>query len=295
MRFLPLVWAAVMRKPARALLTLLAVTMAFTVFGLMIGLSATIDGVAQRARGDRLFSVARFSYDDGLPIALAHKIAGMPGVKLLTYQSYIPGYVQKEKNHIFIMMSDPSMARVYPDWLASPAMWDLVQHERTGIIMSRLQARRWHKKVGDTLTVISPQMTKNDGSTTWTFKVLAICDDILLAPDGFIFGNYDYLDKSLPLAKQGRVSEVDYVVSDPARAVAIGQQIDQSLANSTSPTLSENEKMAYAVSNNFGGLDVDTLTHEIALAGLAMILFLTANVIAQSVRERFAEFATLRA
>jgi putative ABC transport system permease protein len=44
-----------------------------------------------------------------------------------------------------------------------------------------------------------------------------------------------------------------------------------------------------------GGLDIDTLTHEIALAGLLMILFLTANVIAQSVRERFAEFATLRA
>ena len=41
-------------------------------------------------------------------------------------------------------------------------------------------------------------------------------------------------------------------------------------------------------------MDVETLTHEIALAGLFMILFLTANVIAQSVRERFAEFATLQ-
>jgi putative ABC transport system permease protein len=203
--------------------------------------------------------------------------------------------VQNEKNHIFLNMGDAAMARVYPDWQATPAMWEMVEHERTGVIMSRLQARRWHKKVGDTLTVISPQTAKADGSTTWTFKVLAICDDILLAPDGFIFGNYDYLDKSLPLARQGRVNEVDYVVADPARATGIAQAIDQSFANSASPTLSENEKMAYAVSNNFGGLDVDTLTHEIALAGLAMILFLTANVIAQSVRERFAEFATLRA
>ena len=149
--------------------------------------------------------------------------------------------------------------------------------------------------VGDTLTVISPQLTRADGATSWKFKVLAICDDILLAPDGFIFGNYDYLDKSLTLAKQGRVNEVDYVATDPARADAIAQVTDQAFANSASPTQTITEKRAYAVSNNFGGMDVDVLTHEIALAGLAMILFLTANVIAQSVRERFAEFATLRA
>lgn len=295
MRYFPLVWAALRRKPARAVLTLLAVSVAFTVFGLMIGLSATIDGVAERARADRLFSVPRFSYDDGLPIAVAHRIAGIPGVKLIAFQSYIPGYVQNEKNHIYLSMGDAAMARVYPDWQATPAMWDLVQHDRTGIIMSRLQAERWHKKVGDTLTVISPQDAKADGSTAWTFKVVAICGDIPLAPDGFIFGNYDYLDKSLPLARQGRVNEVDFVVADPARAAGIAQSIDQTFANSASPTQSENEKVAYAVSNNFGGMDVDTLTHEIALAGLAMILFLTTNVIAQSVRERFAEFATLRA
>ena len=295
MKYFPLVWAALTRKPARAILTLLAVTVAFTVFGLMIGLSATIDGVAEQARADRLFTVPRFNYDDGLPIAMARQIAAVPGVTLVTHQSYIPGYVQNEKNHVYINMGDAQMAQVYPDWLPSPADWDKVQHERTGIIMSRLQAQRWHKKVGDILTVISPQMTKADGSTSWTFKVLAICDDILLAPDGFIFGNYDYLDKSLPLAKQGRVNEVDYVVADPAKAVGIAQQIDQVFANSASPTQSENEKDAYAVSNNFGGMDVDLLTHEIALAGLAMILFLTANVIGQSVRERFVEFAALRA
>jgi putative ABC transport system permease protein len=295
MKFFPLVWAALTRKPARAILTLLAVSVAFTVFGLMIGLSATIDGVAQQARADRLFSVPRFSYDDGLPIAVLHRISSIPGVKLVAFQAYIPGYVQNERNHIYLNMGDAAMARVYPDWQATPAMWEMVEHDRTGIIMSRLQAQRWHKKVGDTLTVISPQTTKADGSTTWTFKVLAICNDVLLAPDGFIFGNYDYLDKSLPLAKQGRVNEVDYVVADPAKAAGIAQAIDQAFASSSSPTQSENEKAAYAVSNNFGGMDVDLLTHEIALAGLGMILFLTANVIAQSVRERFAEFATLRA
>ena len=37
MKYLPLVWAAVMRKPVRAILTLLSVMIAFTLFGLTIG------------------------------------------------------------------------------------------------------------------------------------------------------------------------------------------------------------------------------------------------------------------
>ena len=295
LRYLPLVWAAILRKPMRAVMTLLAVTVAFTVFGLMIGFSATIDGIEQRARADRVFSIARFGYDDGLPIAVARRIAGLSGVKGTTAQSYIPGYVRDPKNHVFIGMGDADMMRIFPDWKVSQAVWDLIQHNRTGIVMSRMQAELWHKKVGDSFTVISPSLTKADGTTSWTFKVLAISEDFPLAPAGIIVGNYDYLDKSLPLAKQGRINEVDIVTSDPARSSQIAQEIDQMFANSSSPTQTETEKMAFAVSNNFGGMDVDLLTHEIALAGLAMILFLTANVIAQSVRERFAEFATLRA
>ncbi len=295
MRYLPLVWAAILRKPTRAVMTLLAVTVAFTVFGLMIGFSATIDGVEQRARADRIFSNARFGYDDGLPIAVGRRIAGLEGVKAISVASYIPGYVQQPKNHVFIGMADADMVKIFPDWKISQAVWDMIQHDRTGIVMSRLQAELWHKKVGDSFTVIAPQIAKADGTTSWTFKVLAISEDIPLAPAGLIYGNYDYLDKSLPPAKQGRINEVDLVTSDPARSPQIAQEIDQIFANSSSPTQTVTEKMALAVSNNFGGMDVDLLTHEIALAGLLMILFLTANVIAQSVRERFAEFATLRA
>jgi putative ABC transport system permease protein len=295
LRYLPLVWATILRKPMRAVMTLLAVTMAFTVFGLMIGFSATIDGVEQKAHADRIFSSARFGYDDGLPIAVAHRIARIDGVKMISVASYIPGYVQEPKNRVFLSMADADMVRLFPDWQVSEAVWDQIQHDRTGIVMSQLQAERWHKKVGDTFTMIAPGLTRADGTTTWTFKVLAICEDVALAPDGFIFGNYDYLDKSLPLASQGRINEVDMSATDPARSAEIAENIDAIFANSTTPTRTDTEKAAYAVSNNFGGMDVDTLSHEIALAGLLMILFLTANVIAQSVRERFAEFATLRA
>lgn len=295
MKYFPLIWAAVRRKPMRAVVTLLSVTVAFTLFGLMVGLNATFNLVEQRARADRIFSGPRFDYMGGMPIAVAHQISRIPGVKVTTVSGLIPGYVQDPKNRIFVVMVDAEVGRVFDDWGITREQWSAVQRDRTGIVMSKMQADEWHKKVGDTFTIIAPQIARADGTKTWTFNVVAICNDFPQAPAGYNFGNFDYFDKARPLAERGKINEVDLVADDPAQSTAIAQHIDQVFASSASPTQTQTEKMAFAVSNNFGGLDVGAVTRDIAVAGLVMILFLTANVIAQSVRERYIEFATLKA
>ena len=293
MKYIPLVWAALRRKPVRSALTFLSVTVAFTLFGLMIGLNATIELVAQRAHADRVWTFLRFD-NSGLPIAVAKRIATMPGVKDSTVMIYFPGYVGDPKNRVFVIMADREYERVYPDQGLTQEQWQAVHKERDAIVMSQKQAALWHKKIGDNLTIISPETTRADGTKTWTFKVVGISEDITQAPAGFIIGNYDYYDKSRPLAEQGKINEVDFLVRDPAQAVSVGQQVDRLFANSASPTLSDTEVSAMST-NNFGGMDVKAITRDVSLAGLLMMLFLTATVIAQSVRERRAELATLMA
>jgi putative ABC transport system permease protein len=168
-----------------------------------------------------------------------------------------------------------------------------VWKDRTGIVMTRAQAERWNKKVGDTFTMISKQVKRADGRTDWTFKVLAIAEDVPQNSNGFVFGNYDYIDKAKPLADQGKVNEVDLLASDPTMSADVAQRIDHKFANSATPMQTITEKLARS-GNDFGGLDIKAITHGIALAGMFMVLFLTANGIAQAVRERFAEFATLK-
>jgi putative ABC transport system permease protein len=293
MKYLPLVWAAIMRKRTRAILTLLSVTVAFTLFGLMIGLSATFDLVAEKARADRIYSDPRFGGSSGMPIAVARQIASLPGVKTVAPMSYIGGYVQDPKNHAFVAMLDSHAGQVLADWGITQPQWDAAQRDRTGVVMSRSQAERWHKKVGDTFTIISPQTTRADGSKSWNFKVLAIAEDIPQAMGGYIIGNYDYFDKARALADQGKINEVALLASDPGRSAELVRLIDQTFANSATPLASITDKMARG-SGDFGGLNVKSVTRDIALAGMFMVLFLTANGIAQSVRERFAEFATLK-
>jgi putative ABC transport system permease protein len=293
MKYLPLVWAALRRKPIRTGVTFLSVTVAFTLFGLMIGLGVTMDLMEQRARADRIWTNPRFD-NSGLPIAAARQIANLPGVKSVTGMSYLPGYVADPKNRLWVTLVDGAYGRIYPDWGVTPQQWDMIRRDRTAVVMSRMQANLFHKKVGDTLTVISPETIRADGAKSWTFKVVAIGEDIPMAPAGYNFGNYDYFDKAVPLAAQGRINELDLLAVEPDQASALAERIDGLFASSTSPTLSMTEKSAYSISNNFGGMDVKAVTRDIALAGLLMILYLTASVIAESVRERRAEFATLK-
>ena len=60
MKFLPLIWAALARKPARAILTLVSVMIGFTLFGLTIGVGAGFRHLADSARMDRLYVSSRY-------------------------------------------------------------------------------------------------------------------------------------------------------------------------------------------------------------------------------------------
>lgn len=290
MKYLPLVWAAVMRKPTRAILTLLSVMLAFTLFGLTIGMNATFTKLKEDARADRIFSGPRFG--GPLPISLARQIESIPGVSVVASSNNLIGYITDPKNRVFVQMNDEKVPKVNPEWPITPAQWQLVRDNRRGVLVSQAQAARWHLKVGDTFTVIAPVQKKADGTTNWTFQVAAITPDISYITQGYIYGNYDYMDKGRLLADQGKTGMFRIKLNDPSRTAEIAEQIDNKFANSTTPLQSITEKAAFDVNNT--GMDIAAVDRKIALAGMFMVLFLTANGIAQAVRERLAEFATLK-
>ena len=132
--------------------------------------------VAARARADRIFTWPRFG-GNGVPLAVARQVAAIPGVKAVTALNFLPGYVQDPKNQVFVLMIDKDIDKVFHDYGITTEQWNMVWNDRTGVVMSTSQAARWHKKVGDTFTMISKQIKRADGKTSWDFKVLAIVDE----------------------------------------------------------------------------------------------------------------------
>jgi putative ABC transport system permease protein len=156
-------------------------------------------------------------------------------------------------------------------------------------------AQRLKLKKGDVIPIKAPGIRRADGTQTWAFTVLGIVPDMETAVDGFAVGNLTYYNESRIPAERNTGGFFRVLATDPARGDAIAKLIDQTFANSGTPTNSLTEKTAYENGTGGGnGIDFPFIMESIAGAGLFMILFLTGNSIAQSVRERIPEFAVLK-
>jgi len=296
-KYFPLVWSAVVRKPIEAILIWLAVTASFALFGLMVGLHTAYDRLIESSRMDRLDVNARFpsASPDGalLPIALRDQIARVEGVSAVGSYYWLWGYYQDPHVRARIIGVDNGMRAAWSELPITPAQWDQLFATPTGVIMSRKPALRLGLKQGDALPLITSPGTRADGAQAWEFHVLAVVPDDLMAGP-YILGNYDYLDKSRPLASQGHSLGFRVAVRDAAQANDVSVRIDLRFTNSGTPTITIPDRVNTENYVNSGS-SVSSRTWPVAGAGIFMILLLTANGIAQSVRERTTEFAVLEA
>lgn len=295
MKYFPLVWAALWRKPAEAILIWLAVAVSFALFGLMLGLHATYDRLIDNSRMDRLYVNARFPNASPmgllLPFALRDQIAHVEGVSAVSAVHYLRGYYQDPHQRATVYAVDEHMRRAWPEPL-TPVQWDQLLATPAGIFIPRGRAAILGLKAGDTFPLITPPGTRADGAPSWEFHVLGVMPDIP-GHESLILGNLSYVDNSMPLPLRGYAWEFRVAVRDGAKANDISVRIDRGLANSSTPTLTIPDKVAEIDAVN-SGISVASKTWPVAGAGIFMILLLTANGIAQSVRERTPEFAVLK-
>jgi putative ABC transport system permease protein len=289
MKYLPLLWAGLLRRPARSILTLLSLMIAFLLVGLMTGLDASLAQFFERARIDRIIVVARFG--GPLPIAYVDQIRRLDGVTDIAPSGVVAGYYQEPRNPMAITMTDANGALVQPEWHIPPQLFARLEQVQTGIIVSRMMAARYGWREGDVVPVQSP-LARQDGAKLWSFNVLAIVPDDDLFPVGFAVGNYPYLDQARAEGK-GTVRDIRLLVRDAAHAVQTGNAIEALFANSAVPVSALPERTAYENALT-RVMNIDFFTRGVSAAALFMIMFLTRNVIAQAVRERIPEFAVMK-
>jgi putative ABC transport system permease protein len=290
MKYLPLVWAALARKPTRSILIFASAIIGFALFGLMAGVNAGFRHMADQARLDRLYVSSR--YGGGLTLAQEQEIADLPGVAHTGHFDVLAGYVRQPGNGAAVLMASPGMRDVFPE-LALGAGWRQLDLVQDGIFLSRAEAARFHVQPGGRFSLLTTTPSRRDGSRLWSFEVLGLVDDISFFPAGFAVANYAYLDEARPLVERSRAGQVWLLVTDRARAEAMARAIEQRFANAPVPVRVDSEKYFF---ENLGGPDSDLarITEAIAAIGLVMIIFLTGNAMAQSVRERLHEFAVLK-
>jgi putative ABC transport system permease protein len=295
-KYFPLVWAALMRRKPRTILTMLSITVAFLLYGLLQGVVAAFTAGIDIAGADRLITTGKYSLTQMQPVGYANRIRAVPGVEQVAYQSWFGGIYQEEKNFFAQFPSDVEpYLDLYPEVLLPEEQKEVFLRTRTGAVVAKSLADRFGWKVGDRIPVQSTIWPKKDGSSVWEFDLVGIFD----AKDGPTRAQHEYLLFHNEYFDQGRAFGEGMVgwfitrVADPARAAEVAAAIDAQFANSPNPTKTDSEKaFNQGFVKQFGNLKL--ILGGIMSAVIFTLLMLTGNTMMQSVRERIPELAVLK-
>lgn len=294
MKFFPLVWSGIWRKPGRTILILLQVAVAIGLFGVLQGMKTGMDEAVAKVRADVLFVAPSAVGGTPLPLADLQQLQSIRGVKEVTYAAGLVGTYQKPTQVVGVLAiqtSDTWLTLVPDLFTVLPKDLEALRKTRTGALITEDIGKKYGWHIGDRIALNTSTLQSN-GSGTWYFDIVGMVTDHEPGESGLLVTSYDYLDTARALDK-GTVRNFYVVVSDPKQAAAMADTIDRTFVNSSSGTrtgsLHENAEQAV---QSIG--DLNFAIRSIVSAVLVAIIFSTATMMMQTVRERAPELAVLK-
>ncbi len=297
MKYLHLIWAALMRRKTRTALTVMSIVAAFLLFGLLDGIRVAFAQMGQNADGaQRLQTSSRLSFIETLPQALGKRIELVDNIEAVTYANWFGGTYQGPRNQLFTFAVAPNYLDLYPEIVVDKAERDAFARTRTGVLVGEKLMQRFDWKVGDRIPLQSSIFPNSDGSLNWSFDIVGVMRNKDAKGGGFndqlLLMHWDYFAESTPYV-DGDVGWYISRVSDVRRADRAAKAIDALSANSPNETRTMTEAAAFA-SQLKQMADIGLIVGAIMGAVFFTLLLLTGNTMAQAVRERIPELATLK-
>jgi putative ABC transport system permease protein len=298
-KYASLLCAGIFRKPGRTVLTVLQIVIAFALFGVLQGIKTGVDLAIAAARADLLDVRPKVGGSSPLPLAYLDRIKALPGVKVVSLLNGFSATYQNPTQELYVLAIDPNDKA----WLTespeifkiSPDSLDALAKRRTGALVSTELEKKYGWKLGDQIPLLSPSTLQTDGSDVWTFNVVGTYAIHELGGSGgdLIVINNAYLDEARS-QDRGTVQHFHVVTTDPQRAIAVAEAIDHEFANSANETRTQSYRESAQRQMKSVG-DLDFTIRSIVSAVFVALLFSTATMTAQSIRERTVELAILKA
>ena len=285
-----LIKAGVLRKKVRSVLTVLSVSIAFLLFGLLQAASPIFTGQMDGLRADLVMTMSRFSMVGKIPYSHVEFIKEIEEVESVLYMDYITSVSQDSMlDGITVAMGGD--IEIYERFKISNEDLKAFKNLKIGALVGEAFAIEKDISIGDRVFVKSLSMNA-DGTYDWEFEVVGLYNSSPKADEMGIVVNYDYFEDSR-VSDKGTVAVIISKVSNPEFADIISQKIDNEFTNSSWATRSGPEsQLAASIMADFG--DIELIINAILSAVFFTILLVTGNTISQSVRERTTDLAVLK-
>ncbi|MCW0414130.1 FtsX-like permease family protein [Xanthomonas sacchari] len=294
MKYFSLIWAQLFRSKTRTVLTLFSVIVAFLLFGLLDSVRVAFTAGGSVEGVNRLVVASRLSITQSLPVRLESQIRSVPGVRDVTYAMWFGGIYKDPKDFFPNFSVAPNFFDVYSEYEMPPEQLKAFRDTRTGAAVGEALAKKNGWKVGDVIP-LQATIFPRGGSNDWPLELKAIFrakDRANVQAENQLMMNWKYFDESNDYIK-GRVSWYTVRLDNPEHASRVAQAIDALSANSDHETKSQTESaFQQAFVKQFA--DIGLIVTSIMGAVFFTLVLLTGNTMAQAVRERIPELATLK-
>jgi putative ABC transport system permease protein len=282
------------RHKLRTTLTIVGIVVAIVAFGMLRTIVDAWYAGANASSSARLVTRSSVSLVFPLPLSYAPKIRQVDGVTGVAWANWFGGIYVNERNFFAqFAISAPAYLDMYPEFVLSDDERHAFLTDRTGAIAGRKLAQKYGWKVGDQIPL---RGTIYPG--TWTFNLRGIYDGAEEGTDtSTFFFHFDFLNESIKKQFAGRGDQAGVFIEQlrhPEDAAAVSQAIDAMFRNSLAETLTETEK---AFQLGFVAMSEAFLLaiQAVSFVVVVIIMAVMANTMAMTARERYAEYATLKA
>ena len=295
MKYFSLVWSALFRSKTRTLLTLLSVTAAFLLFGLLDSVRVAFNSGGSVAGADRLVVASRLSITQMLPYSLQQQLESTPGVKQATYAAWFGGIYQDQRNFFPNFSVGPGYFDMYPEYEMPKEQMAAFEADRTGAVVGKALADRFGWKIGDTIPLQATIFPNRDGSNDWPLTlrgVFTLKDSKRKGEENQLMFHWKYFDEANQYVN-GQVGWYMVRLDNADHATRVARSIDALSENSDRETKTQTEQ---AFNQSFAKqfADIGLIVTAIMGAVFFTLLLLTGNTMAQAVRERIPELAVLK-
>jgi len=294
MKYLPLVWRNLWRRKVRTTFTLLSIFVAFLLFGLLMTIRSTFSLGVDLAGLDRLMVIHKISIIMPLPSSYQQQLKSVPGVDVVTHNTWFGGVYQDPANFFSTIAVEPEpYFGIYPEVHLPTEQMKAWLADRQGAVVGVDLAKRFGWKIGDRIPLKSFYRQKSGGDV-WEFNIVGIYDGDPGVDKTSFFFRFDYLDEGrAPTSGAGTVGWYVIKIKDASQSKQLASTFDEMFANSQAETKTTTEKgFLDGFAKQVG--DIGSIMIAILIAVLFTILLVVGNTMAQAVRERTNELAVLK-
>jgi putative ABC transport system permease protein len=281
------------RHKLRTTLTIVGIVVAIAAFGMLRTIVDAWYAGANASSSARLVTRSSVSLVFALPLNYAQKIRQVDGVTGVGWANWFGGVYVNERNFFAQFAISESYLDLYPEFVLPDDQRRAFLADRVGAIAGRKLADKYGWKIGDQIPL---RGTIYPG--TWTFNLRGIYEGADEGTDtSTFFFHFDYLNESIKKQFPGRGDQTGVFIESLRNAddaAAVSSAIDATFRNSLAETLTETEKafqLGFVAMSEAILLAIQAVSYVV----IVIIMAVMANTMAMTARERYGEYATLKA